>query len=369
LIVAPSGRALAAAARRAFYRPLVVDCFDDLDTQALAAANESVTPAEDGFEAGELITRLQRLAAGRDPIGLVYGSGFEDRPQLIGALGRQFRIFGNGPEVVTAIKDPRRLAELCRELAIPHPEIRFEPPQDPAHWLIKRAGGGGGLHVAPALSKSAKPGDYYQRRLKGRPISVLLLADGGSAQSLGLSLQWTAGSFDKPFRFGGALRPATVAKALADEMAAAAEKIAAAAQLVGLNSVDFLVGDDGFHLLEINPRPGATLDIFADCDGRLFQAHLDACRGQLPAMPLRFPPAGATAIVYSPIDLSPVPTIAWPDWCHDRQKPGSCLHKGDPVCTVSAQADSPTAVRTLLDERLAVLLITLTESASKEAAA
>ncbi|MHB8883676.1 MAG: ATP-grasp domain-containing protein [Methylovirgula sp.] len=369
LIVAPSGRALAAAARRAGYRPLVADFFDDLDTRTLAAANILVAVTERGFEGPELLAQLQHLAAEQDPLGLVYGGGFEDRPELIAELGRHFPLYGNAPEVVARVKDPQSLADLCRRLAIPHPEICFELPSEPAAWLVKHAGGGGGLHIAPALGKNLEPGDYYQRRIDGRPISVLLLGNGEAACGLGLSEQWTAADSERPFRFGGALRPARLAAALAEKIIEAAEKIGAAAELVGLNSVDFLVEDDNFHLLEINPRPGATLDIFADRDGLLFAAHLAACKGRLPQQPLAFPAAGATAIFYAPCDLDPMPLLDWPDWCQDRQKSETRLHKGDPVCTVSAEAETPEAARALLDERLAHFLKYLTDSASKEAAA
>lgn len=369
LIVAPSGRALAAAARRAGYRPLVADFFDDLDTRHLAAANILVAVTEHGFKAPELLAQLRQLAAEQAPHGLVYGGGFEDRPQLIAELARHFPLYGNSAEVVSGVKDPQSLADRCRQLAIPHPEIRFELPPDPAAWLIKRGGGGGGLHIAPALGRSLGPGDYYQRRIDGTPISALLLGNGDAACSLGLSQQWTAASSETPFRFGGAVRPARLAASLARQIAAAAERIGSATRLVGLNSIDFLVGDDGFHLLEINPRPGATLDIFADRDGFLFAAHLAACQGRLPQKPLRFPAAGATAILYAARDLEPVPALDWPDWCHDRQKPGTSLHKGDPVCTVSAEAETPEAARTLIDERLALFLKYLTDSASKEVAA
>jgi predicted ATP-grasp superfamily ATP-dependent carboligase len=370
LIVAPSGRALAAAARRAAFRPLVVDLFDDLDTRTLAVANVSLPARERGFEAADIIDPLLDLARGRNPAGLVYGGGFEDRPRLIAELARHFKLYGNSTEVVASVKAPHSLANLCSELAIPHPEICFEPPSDPAQWLIKRSGGGGGLHVAPALGRTAEAGDYYQRRVEGQPVSVLLLSAARSqTQILGLSLQWTAGSLNQPFRFAGAARPARLARRLEGQIAAAAEAIATKAELVGLNSVDFLVEDDGFHLLEINPRPGATLDVFGDREGRLFAAHLDACEGRLPKTPLIFPQAGATSIVYTPVDLQPMPALVWPNWCHDRQKPGTHLHKGDPVCTVSAEAESIEAARALVDERVAFFLKILTESASKEAAA
>lgn len=368
LIVAPSGRALAAAARRAGYSPLVIDFFDDLDTRTLAVANRMATATERGFEASDVIDGLRKLATGRAPIALVYGGGFEDRPQLIAELARHFRLAGNSAEVVTRVKDPLSLVHLCRNLGIPHPEISFEPPPDPAHWLIKRTGGGGGLHIAPALGKTAGPGDYYQRRLTGQPVSVLLLGDGRAARVLGLSEQWTATSSDTPFRFGGAARPARLDASLATQISEAAEQIAACTGLVGLNSIDFLVADNGFHLLEINPRPGATLDIFADREGLLFAAHLDACQGRLPQQPFTFASASATAIVYTPIEIASMPVLDWPDWCRDRQKPGTCLRKGDPVCTVCAEAETPEAARARVEERLTLFHHHLKENASKGAA-
>lgn len=369
LIVAPAGRALAASARRSGFRPLVLDLFDDLDTRTFAAANVSIDAMERGFEAADLIDPLLRLARDRDPIGIVYGGGFEDRPQLIAEMARHFKLYGNTAETVERVKDPQRLAALCRELAIPHPEIRFARPRDPEHWLIKKSGGGGGLHIAPASSRTVEFGEYYQRRVGGQPISAMLLCAARlQPQILGLSEQWSAVSSDKPFRFAGAARPANIAPELARQIAAAAETIAARARLVGLNSVDFLADGDGFHLLEINPRPGATLDTYSDCGGRIFAAHINACEGHLPTAPLILPQAAATSIVYTPIDLMPMPPLVWPDWCCDRQKPGTDLRKGDPVCTVSAEAESIAAARALLDERLAIFLKILTESASKEAA-
>lgn len=369
LIAAPSGRALAAAARRAGYRPLVADFFDDLDTRALCPANQLISPSERGFEADELLSALENLAKDSDPIGLVYGGGFEERPELLSILSQHFKVYGNSSEAVARVKDPARLRDLCASLAIPHPEISLLPPVDPEHWLLKRAGGGGGLHVMPALGRTPQRGDYYQRRVEGTPVSALLLAKGDEAQLLGFSEQWTAPTVEKPFHFGGAAQPALLGCALATALAAAATGIAVAARLVGLNSVDFLVANEGYYLIEINPRPGATLDIFADRDGRLFSAHLEACGGVLPHMPLLFSQGSASSIFYAPFDVVSMPQLDWPAWCHDRQKPGTRLRKGDPVCTVCAEAETAAAARTLLSERLASFHQLLTETASKEAAA
>ncbi len=367
LVAAASGRALAGAARRSGFRPLVADFFDDLDTRALCPANVTAGGIEQGFEACVLVERLQALAADEAPVGVVYGGGFEDRPEIIDALARHFRVYGNCSGVVAQAKDPRRLAKACCDLGIPHPEIGFDAPPDADRWLIKRQGGGGGLSIAPASSRKPGPLDYYQRRVRGRPVSVLLLADGQRAQTLGTSAQWATPDTSRPFRFGGAVRPADVDLPIQQAICRAAERLAEAFALAGLNSVDFLVAEDTFHAIEINPRPGATLDIFAH--PRLFAAHLDACGGHLPNAPLIFTRAGATAIAYAPCDVAHMPELDWPGWCADRQKPGTRLAAGDPVCTVSAEAEEPGTARKMVGERVAAIRSYLTSFGSEESAA
>jgi uncharacterized protein len=368
LIAAASGRALATAARLSGYRPLVVDFFEYDDTRALASGTDSIADPAQGFAADDLISRLHELAGGENPIGLVYGSGFEDRPEILAKLSQHFFVFGNNASNVARAKNAPALAALCGTLEIPHPEISVDPPANPEDWLIKREGGGGGIHIRAADAPLAA-GDYYQRRVRGAPISVLLLGDGRTAQALGNSSQWTAHSPGLLYRFGGAVRPALGADAQLAAVSEAGQKIVAALGLVGLNSVDFLADAGDFHLLEVNPRPGATLDIFMDCDGALFDAHLAACRGHLPPQPLVFTKAAATAIAYTPRELPSMPRLAWPDWCKDRQRPGTFLRAGDPVCTVSAEADTAAAARASVGERLAFFDDYLLREAQKECAA
>jgi predicted ATP-grasp superfamily ATP-dependent carboligase len=131
LIAAPSGRALAAAARRAGYRPLVADFFGDSDTRGFCAANRLIEGGlNTGFEGEGLISALEALAKGEAPCGLVYGAGFEDRAELLEAVGRRWTLFGNPPAVVRSVKDPVRLAELCAALNIPHPKISARLPTE-----------------------------------------------------------------------------------------------------------------------------------------------------------------------------------------------------------------------------------------------
>ena len=97
--------------------------------------------------------RRRRRARPRDayqPIGLVYGAGFEDRPALLARLCRGRTLCGNTPETVARTKDPHTFFATLDALGIPHPEISLIAPRDPQGWLAKRIGGSGGAHVVPA---------------------------------------------------------------------------------------------------------------------------------------------------------------------------------------------------------------------------
>jgi predicted ATP-grasp superfamily ATP-dependent carboligase len=364
LIAAISGRALAASARRAGYVPLVADFFGDEDTLALAQAHVRLdTSIARGMVADQLLDALGTLAAVQRPAGTVCGTGFEDRPEILARVAEHWRLLGNTAETVARVKDPLAFAALCRDCAIPHPQTLASPPADARGWLAKRRGGAGGTHVTSAEQQTSnRHADYFQRRVDGSPVSALILADGRRAMVLGFSTQWSTPSPTRPFRYGGAVRPAALTPELAAAMTTAIERLVAAVPLVGLNGADFLVGRGAFWLLEINPRPGATLDIFEPADTSLFALHMAAIRGALPECALLLPGAAAAATVYAPHDIPSVPAIDWPHWAADRQNAGTSVSAGEPVCTVVAHAHDAIAAKALVEERVAAILMKVAPS-------
>jgi len=354
LIAAVSGRALAVSARRGGYLPLVADFFGDQDT--VAAAQGHVTQGGEfaqGFREHELMEALKRLASQHVPIGIVCGTGFEDRPQLLARLAQPWPLFGNGADKVARVKDPEIFAALCRDCDIAHPRVSLWPPAGRESWVAKRRGGSGGRHVAAASAKEFVDGVYYQSRVPGTPVSALLLANGVSAIVLGFSEQWACPAPRQPFRYGGAVRPADIAPGLAERLAESACRLAAALSLTGLNSADFMVDGDDFCILEINPRPGATLDIFEADGGSLFSLHMEACAGDLIDHAPRLDGAKASAIFYAERDVIAPERFEWPDWSADRPNAGIAIKAGEPVCTVHAGAATGVEARALVDKRLA----------------
>lgn len=358
LIVAISGRALAASARRAGYLPLVTDFFGDQDTLRVAHAHVRIdgTLAK-GFEEQALFDALERLSKQHEPLGIVCGTGFEDRTELLRGIARRWRLFGNDAETVAKIKSPEFFAEMCGAAGIPYPELSLTSPARPADWIVKRRGGAGGTHIRPAPQPD-RPADeiYYQRKVPGTSISSLFLADGTRAVVLGFSEQWSLPTPRQPYRYGGAAQPADIPRHTGEALAAAVQRLAAAIPLFGLNSADFLVDGERFWLLEINPRPGATLDLFEPPHQSLFGLHIAACSGKLAAASCNPDGAKAAAIVYAEHGIDAVPDLDWPDWTADRPLAGSAIKVGEPLCTVYADGSSPADARALADTRRKMVL-------------
>lgn len=356
LIAGLSGRALAELAHKAGYRPLVVDLFGDMDTRRYAHAVRVVPGTlHKGPDARDLASALAELSrlADAPPIGLVVAAGFEHRPALLDNLARSWGLLGCPSEVVERAKNPAALARACAELEIPHPPICFEVPDDPDRWVAKRVGGSGGWHIGNP--KFGEPGVYFQRKVAGAPVSVLVVSTGQDAAVIGWSAQWSDPIADVPYRWAGAAQPARLEPGLKKLLTQKALELALTTELAGLASFDFVVEPSTWHLLEINPRPGGTLDIFDDGSGRLFEMHIQACRGRLLDSPT-YTAAQASVIAFAERVIYSMPDVSWPDWCADLQSPGTRVEAGAPVCTIRAAAGTVEAARDLVEQRRDALL-------------
>jgi predicted ATP-grasp superfamily ATP-dependent carboligase len=356
--------------------PLVVDFFADADTLRMASACVKLEgDIRRGFTWKELAPALAKLAAAAPspPLGFVYGAGFEDRTGLLAKVAERFRLIGNDAATVERVKDPESFFGALARLGIPHPRTATDRPAG-GHWLCKRKGGAGGSHIvrlkAPRCEKNhigpagivpdageTAENRYFQEVVPGYPLSALFVATGREARVLGFSGQWTSPRRGAKWRYGGAMRPADLSRELEQRLTDHAEAVAGAFALKGLGSADFLVDGEEARLIEINPRPGATLDIFDSEANPLLHLHLQSVlEGILPMAPLPLGEATATAIVYAPAPLEVAPGMVWPDWTSDQPKPGERIDKNRPICTVLARASTGPDARRLVEERRDMIL-------------
>jgi predicted ATP-grasp superfamily ATP-dependent carboligase len=349
---------LAASARRAGWRPVVFDLFGDSDTRAMA---ETFVVADEngGLDAPRILREVKAFAAAQPVHGLVYGGGMECRPELLGRLARLATLLGNPPPVARECKTPERFFSCLTRLAIPFPETRFSPPPDGAGWLVKPRCGTGGKRVGfHAARDVAGAGVYFQRYIQGAALSALFLADGRTARVVGFNEMWSENpNGATPFLFAGTLNRAPLDDALRAEVRSWVEALSGALGLKGLNGLDFMFDGQRCHVLEVNPRPGATLALYdADYPRGLLAAHLDACAGKLPDGDPPLSPPRAWRIVYARRDGEIPPELEWPGWSADRPLPDARFRAGDPLCSVFAQGATREDAATLSEARRDAIL-------------
>ncbi len=370
VVVAQSGRALAASAARAGIPVHVLDLYADEDTRALAGSATRIGSIATGIRAERLLECLQAIRVGEGIGGIVAGSGFEDRIDLLEPMARIGPLFGNAPEVVRRAKDPACFFPLLARLGIPHPETLSAATLSAAPggvgedsgWLCKQIGGAGGAHIRPAAA-GCPPGHYLQRQAPGRPHSVVFLADGRRAAIVGYNeLRIQGGTDGARFRCTGAMTVPDPENAPAIEEAVQA--LVPALGLRGLCGLDFMQDEDGrYAVLEVNPRPTGTFELYEDLDdgGTSFmERHLAACEGLLPRQARSKTGAiAAHEILFATGTIEIPGGLEWPDWARDRPAAGTRFQAGEPICTLHAQAPGRTAVERLLSKRRAMLTAAL----------
>jgi uncharacterized protein len=365
LIVASSGRALAASARRADYQSYIIDLFEDFDASAMSVASKNAC-AEKALRFDQI--KLQQALEAFDAIdfeAVVYGAGFESDSDLLHLLNAKNKLFGNSPELVSNLKQPATFFGLLDHLDIPFPPVRVSVPADPDGWLAKTVGATGGAHVQSAQGVSANEQTYFQRFEAGRILSVLFLANGKKAQVVGFSQQLTQKIGDAPYCYGGAIShanlPAEMKQAIADKLDVLVETTG----LVGLNGIDFIQRDDEYFVLEINPRPTASMELYdADYAQGLLHAHLQACEGELTPAATTEKTLRGHHIVFAQHHTKIPPAFKFPEWCADIPQPGSFIAQDAPLCSVLAIGDDQLQVSQLLQQRKQQIQFQLTEQAA-----
>jgi predicted ATP-grasp superfamily ATP-dependent carboligase len=360
-VAALSARALAEAGQRDGHDVLALDLFGDRDTRAAAVLGWQAIGREGSLHiAGDRLLGALRAAAEQGVQGWVYGSGLEGQPGLLAQGAAVLPLWGASPSAVASVRDPQRFFSALQGYGIAHPAVRFRRPEWPDGWLHKDARSSGGWQVRPARADDTDPpesGQYWQCEMPGQPMSVTLLADGQRALVLGVNAQQTAAWHGRPHVFVGVVGPVPVPGRIRTALQGVADRLVAHFVLRGLCGIDFLLQGDDVLVLELNPRPPASLQLYHQPG--LFNAHLAACQqARLPmgdeATALRTP-GQVRALRHvlarraEHLDAARLARLAaWPG-VHDVAAQPLTVVAGDPLCSLSAQGIEPAALREQLD--------------------
>ena len=394
LLLGASARALGASAvlsveaRRRFPGGLlVIDYFGDTDLAADRVRSRqpswpdvSVLSVSRDLGLPRTTSSLGRAALKERWSALAYTGGLENRPGLLRLLARRRAaggvigsLLGNEPQALRSVRDPHRLFAVLVAQGIPHAAVRFDgPPRDGAEYLVKKvcSAGGSGIQT-PVPGEPVPPGRFLQKRLRGPIGSAAFLACNGRAVLLGVTEQlagWEALGASG-FRYAGSIAGPAGAF-LSDEalghVGLAAQRITERFGLRGLNGLDYVVQDGVPHLIEVNPRWTASMELIEERLGRnLFDLHLRSLQDEGEGLGLRSLPretdavAGtgrflAKGILYATrACTAPDPAALEALAARDRPRAGESFTPGQPVCTLIVRGDGTDDCRARLRESAA----------------
>ncbi len=361
-----SARTMAEAAVRDGFDVYALDLFGDIDTCAVARrwfGIGGVHPMQ--IDAERTVAVLRALARRGDVHGWVAGSGFEGTPDLLAQGAACLPLIGNTPDVVAKVRDPARFFGYLAQHDIPFPAVSWTQPPAAADWLVKDAQGCGGGHIRDAATvpaEGAPARHYFQRRAPGLSMSATFVANGDDAALLGVNQLIVRPSGERPLVYCGAVGPVPVADGVVQRVRAILRRLSAGFALRGLGSLDFMLDGDDVSVLEVNPRPSASIDLYGAW--RPMAAHVQACvDGTLPspAPPALRVEGSETVFARRPVVLDGELAqwlAAWPE-AHDLPCAGQRFAIGDPVCTLGARGASVAEVLAHLQDGREALLRTL----------
>lgn len=351
LIIASSARMLTQAVKAAGLKPLVIDRFADQDTQAGAEAWRRV----DSLSRADITAAVEYFIERYGVAHAIYGSGFEYCPDSLGYLEDRLEILGNRADAFIRIQHKQTFFSCLNDLNISCPDVSFTAPTPEKDWLIKPLQGAGGIgihrwHAEGELSAAV----YWQRYVEGESSSVLFLADGRNVQVIGFNRQWSVALDDgQAFVFSGIVNDNHLTEEHKAQVTDWLKKLVPAFALKGLNSLDFIQAEGQCHVLEINARPPASMQLYYQ---DLLVRHVKASQGELIDYPVIQTGCAGYQIVYALADLRIPEVFEWPFWCMDLPESGALIGAKQPICSIIAHAERSRQVLEMLSIRHQIIV-------------
>lgn len=334
IIAALSARGYAQAAVAFGYEVITLDSFADADTCAIAKQAIKLKFTEDVVDFTEFKHIFSMLDFSQCA-GFLYGSLFDNAPELLAWVAESVSIIGNAPEVMRLAKSFEFFA-LLDDFGIPHPEVSLIRPLA----LVKQLGGAGGTHVQHNLNGNLQANQYFQQKIEGIPVSLLFIADGKTAQTVGFNLQFLSPTTTSPYRYAGAVSHCVLPERTQQTLEKAAHLLTKQLALRGCNSLDAIFDGEQIWVLELNPRLSASFH----CYPNLMQAHIQACTGHLVALPKQTE-ALAHLVLYADTAIEVPADFIWPHGTMDIPNvnigvSSVKIAQDAPICTICAVADT-----------------------------
>lgn len=342
LLIAPSTRAMAESARRAGYDFVTLDFFGDAD-QKEVCINYSLREYGEDY----VLENLLKHSRGLEFTHAVYGSGFENHPELVAELEERCILLGNSSRTLRRVRDWRRFFRVLKKENIPFPRSRVvaleEAGEKPEGWLIKplKSGGGRAIYDGREIGevRGLEGEVLLQEYVDGSPVSATVIGTGKDCFFLGATLQ-LIGDSQSRYRYVGNIAPLEAGGETLDNIKRISCRVARAFELRGSNSIDFILRDEEVYVIEVNPRISGAMEVLEKAYGvNLLELHVKACMGGFVEPEIK--PRGffGKRILFAEKNITY--EMDRLDFVKDVPHRGEMIKKGSPVCTVLGMGRTP----------------------------
>jgi hypothetical protein len=312
-------------------------------------SGESCGIFEDNFDDKTLLEMSKDFIDEVDciiPISGISPTDFEksDRKKILG--NRDVRDVENKFRFYKKIKD-EFLTPMTFHVSDIGEALEINENYPDTQFILKPVQGSGGYDINllnDECFNDFNEGNFImQEFVEGISLSSSVLSTKMHAKTIANSRLLTMNDFrdENSFIYIGNILPLTDKSIMADvkdmdrlteEMENTSEKLIGKFKLIGSNGVDYILNEDGLHVIEINPRIQGTFEcIEKSFEINMLEAHINACQGEIMEMPeakyfsykkIIYSPA---RMKYHPIDL---------DNIYDLPHIGSITEKGEPLLTI-----------------------------------
>jgi methenyltetrahydromethanopterin cyclohydrolase len=356
LIFAQSATALAISVAQAGYPVWAADCYLDSETCSVSARTTRLPPLET-TSSEALLNQLIELSQGQ-PCFFIYGSGIEFHSNILKSLPSHFHLLGNNFDTVNAITSPKTFFKALDKLNLPYPQTTFKPPSSSTYkkWLFKPNKSLGGMHITFIDDEIEQKDGYFQHYIDGTPGSVLFVSNNASLQIVLVNEQETINTKNMPFILGSIITPATIPPPLLTTLNDAIQQLALHFNLIGFNSLDFIIKNDELYLLELNPRPSASIQLVKQ-PHNIFHIHKTACKNAAHPMLLKNESLyRGLFYVFAQNDYLVTAEMQWPEQTIDRPIEGTLIKKSSPICSLLLNAKSRHKLQEIAEQKTQEIL-------------
>jgi len=299
LLIGPSTRAMAESARRAKYDFFTIDFFGDADQKRICKNYSLKHEFKEELCIENLVKHAKEL--NKEKIGFthtVYGSGFENCPELVEELERKCVALGNSAEVLRKVRDWGYFFKTAKSLGISAPENEIvninevkkrKKITENKNFVVKPLKTGGGHNICNASELSSASFEknekvLLQEFIEGKAASGIIAASKEESTFLGATKQIIGTGFNK-YKYAGNIAPLDEKKSVLKKMEEASLKIAEKFKLIGINGIDFIVKNGEVFVIEVNPRITGAIEVVERAyKVNLVDIHVKACLNNLPKL-------------------------------------------------------------------------------------